>query len=73
MNILSNIANNDELREALKAYMLEYMVRRAGTDALSGKDVSGYKEAQTVLIKGLNQITEDFGEKKPKKYVNHAV
>lgn len=73
MNLLTNIANNKELREALKTYMLEYMKIQAGTQAMSGQDVSGYKEASRVVTGALDKLVIDFGEKKQKEKINHAV
>lgn len=73
MDRLQQFTQDESTRESLREYLLEFMKDKAGTEAMQGKDVSGYKEAKETINKAFDTLVDKYKPKEKKKYINQAV
>jgi len=64
MELLESFVINEPVKQAVYDYFIKTLEKEIIDNALSGKDVSGYKEAKQIIDRAFNNLEGQYANKK---------
>jgi hypothetical protein len=64
MELLKSFVINEPVKQAVYDYFIKTLEKEIIDNALSGKDVSGYKEAKQIIDRAFNNLEGQYANKK---------